>query len=533
MVVAGCVSSLMSIEDRSTVFDRDQVRALAEEIGDALPETGTVAVQPIRVEEAGISDDIARGIEDVFSARLLKRRPSLTIKPRRDLMKVWDEVSVFAPIAWETLCAELGVDFLVVASARPSADGIEISFKSYEIRGGMDAILVASSGMRNVRVTSPYIIPLSPEKGASVAALGLFPKAVRYLGGRATDITVRGAGERSQFEEYLSGLVIEKLDELGQSRRDIIAVGGEKLPAVILDLRTRVWDHDAKVTVGFALEAADGREVAHQSVVLDGTTIAQRYRPLARSGPVAVPAIVTAVGEARIGPDMNGRQAATAARMLARGDVVQQVLGAHRTFIEAAKTLSLAHRAMGTLGPAIPYDEVWQEEETGEVNRIRVRLKARVRRLDRSLASSVQAHLVPSTVRTGAPIRIEIASPVDVYIGVFAWQADNTVLRVFPEGREPYVRLLAGENILLPPDGGAPVVSRPLHDAGIDLEAMVVVASVTPLDYRRFGREIADSEIGSINAGLPAGLFLDQLALEDARTLSAVFLPYVVRSESR
>jgi hypothetical protein len=204
--------------------------------------------------------------------------------------------------------------------------------------------------------------------------------------------------------------------------------------------------------------------------------------------------------------------------MMARGDLVQQALGVRRTFLDPAQTPASAEWALGVLGPMMPYAESWREEETEDPELLRVRLEARIRRFDPSLADIVRASLDPKTVRAGVPIRVRVSAGRDLFVGVFAWQGDGTVSRIVPKGDRASVEVKTGQAILLPKAGDARIVGRVPPGGPQGLGALVVVFSTAPVDFRQFGDRVADSR------------FLDHLAQQDPKTILVRVLPFVVRA---
>ena len=323
---------------------------------------------------------------------------------------------------------------------------------------------------------------------------------------------MRTGGETSPFIDYLSGLVIGTLEDLRA------VSGAEQTGAGELILKTEVRDDGDRALVVFLVQDADGQEIARRSAVLDTKLIAENHKPLTPSAAAIEQTVYSATGQARIGPALNGRQALAAARMMARGDVVQQALGTRRTFRDPAQTLGPAHWAMGVLGPGLPFEEVWSREETDDPNLVRVHLQARVRRFDQTLAEGVQVRLSPENVRPGAPIGVVLSGQRDGFAGVFLWQADGTVLRAFPSRDQPNLKMKAGQTLFLPKEDDAPVAARSPDGAAQDLGAMVVVVSTAPVDFREFAGDDTDSR------------FLDGLAEQDAATVSVHVLPYISRA---
>ena len=515
VILSGCIGSFSHLTTQgkeSTLFAQRPVRAMANEVGVGLPGGGVLAVEPLRAEETGIPEGIAQGIEETFAEQLQAGKPGLKIKSRRDLRKIWDETALMSRSRLEDELRGMEVDYLVVPTALPFSEGIDVSFRAYDIREGARSRLIGASLSRNVRIASPQVLAVPPEQAAAYTARGLYAKIARRFGTDAGGFTMRAGGETSPFIGYISGLVITALEEIRA------ASGTEQFSAGDLVLKTEVRDDGDWASVVFLVEDAEGQEIARRSAVLDTKLIAEDHKPLTPSATAIEQTVYSAIGQARIGPALSERQALAAARMRARGDVVQQALGVRRTFRDPAQTLGAAHWAMGVLGPGLPFEEVWSREETDDPNLVRMHLKARVRRFDQALAEGVQARLSPENVRPGTPIGVVLSGQRDGFAGVFLWQADGTVSRAFPSGDRPHLEMKAGQTLFLPREDDAPVATHPADGTDQDLGAMVVVVSATPLDFRKFDGDGADSG------------FLDGLAEQDAESMSVRVLPFISRA---
>ncbi len=519
-LVSGCFGSfshLKSLGKDSPSFAQRPIQAMANEVGVGLPGVGVFAVQPLRTEETGIPEDIAQGIEETFADQLNAGKPGLRVKTRRDLRKIWDEAGPMCRERLDDELRRLEVDYLIVASALPFPEGIEMSFKAYDIREDAGARLIGASLSRNVRIESPQTLAAPPEQAAAFAARGLYSKIVRRFGAGARQLTVRAEGGRTAFIDSFAGLVIGNLEDLRAAGGDADPEAGE-VRSLVLALKTEVRERGDMASVVFFVRDADGQEIARQSVVLDTKQIAEGYKPLTPSAAAIGETVFSATGQARIGPALDGPQALAAARMMARGDVVQQALGVRRTFRDPAQTLGAAHWAMGVLGPSLPFEEVWSREETDDPNLVRVHLKARVRRFDPSLAESVRARLTPEKMRPGEPIGVVLTGQRDGFAEVFLWPADGPVSRTFPSGVSPSLEIKAGQTLFLPKEDEAPMARQPVNGATQELGALVVVISVAPIDFRELGGTTADSR------------FLDYLAEQDPGTVSVLVLPYIART---
>ena len=148
---------------------------MANEVGVGIPGGGVLAVLPLRTEETGIPEDIAQGIEETFAEQIQAGKPGLKIKTRRDFRKIWDETAPISRSRLEDELRGMEVDYLVVPTALPFPEGIEVSFRAYDIREGAGSRLIGASRCRGTcgshRRRSwrfrPNRPPLSPPAGCT------------------------------------------------------------------------------------------------------------------------------------------------------------------------------------------------------------------------------------------------------------------------------------------------------------------------------------------------------------------------------
>ncbi|MDX2290163.1 MAG: serine/threonine-protein kinase [Hyphomicrobiaceae bacterium] len=213
-----------------------------------------------------------------------------------------------------------------------------------------------------------------------------------------------------------------------------------------------------------------------------------------------------------------GRSAALAlARARARAAVV---LG------EPTSSLSF-ESAVRTLAQGIPNGEVWMVSSRGE-DQIVAELAAYVQ----STAASPQmtANLSAKRVAAGDQFDVEIegASAEPVTVGVFAWGADNSVVRIFPQDKVPDpVRLAQGQHFKLS-ERKVSLVSAPLPGERESREAIVVVACQTDVDFVAAAPMAGVSTSQSTLEAINDASFLERLAKLCPNRLSVEVLPYVV-----
>lgn len=159
-----------------------------------------------------------------------------------------------------------------------------------------------------------------------------------------------------------------------------------------------------------------------------------------------------------------------------------------------------------------------------------VRLAARVVLLGAVIRPAVSARLVRVVYKAReTPIRMEIRSEERAYLGVYAWGADNRVVRLYPRAGET-LAIGADETVFLPRRGEGRILTAPLPVPGNreDHEAIVVVAAPQPLDFSALAAGVGETLSGTMARAVDGAGFLAALAGLDPARMSVTWLPYSV-----
>ena len=194
---------------------------------------------------------------------------------------------------------------------------------------------------------------------------------------------------------------------------------------------------------------------------------------------------------------------------------------------------SEAAELLGYLGRGIPYDEVWtfHPESLGET---KVELRAKVRALAAPGERRLLGQLDSTVVVAAQPIRLKVTARKDSHIGVFAWQADGTVLRLYPEStRKQPVLVKAGETIWFPRanDAYPAIASANMPGERSNHEALIVVtgARMANMQFEQLvPATIAQSTQHSSPSLIDATEFLRRLSALSDPELELLVLPYEV-----
>ena len=123
--------------------------AMATELFQSLPKNSTVAIQPLSEDETKIPSSILRSIE-VGLTSALQRGSDFEVKliARDRLQTIWKEAREFSNKKFEDMVAEAGAEVLLIGEVRPNADGIEISYRAFRVKGSGTGNVIASSKPR-------------------------------------------------------------------------------------------------------------------------------------------------------------------------------------------------------------------------------------------------------------------------------------------------------------------------------------------------------------------------------------------------
>ena len=224
--------------------------------------------------------------------------------------------------------------------------------------------------------------------------------------------------------------------------------------------------------------------------------------------------------------------ASKAAMNLARARVVAKAVGVEAPAFEVVTSEAEGIAALKTLAHGIPVGEQFNKRRgaTGEQH---VWLKARVVTVGGHVKPDVQASLTNNDLKERETFQIMLSASATVHVGVFAWGADGTVVRFYPNDKIRNLTVPAGARISLPrgsrTDGYESFRSEPLPNHSENHEAIIVVASIKPLDFQKLGSIAGEKLAATMSVAIPAGIFLESLGQFDLSQASLLVLPYRVR----
>ena len=354
--------------------------------------------------------------------------------------------------------------------------------------------------------------------------------------GKIARVRITGpGGERSELtrrmEKTLRRVVEERLGERrralkGQANeREVLGEGaGKAAPAVNYELRGRMsWMNDSVAELSVSLWRNGKRMTDHagrfergwlpEALIRPGTGRIS-YRASARAAPSVK------LGEAR---------ARRAVKNLARARVVAKALGLPEPDIAEIRSERDGVRVLqGTLDRGIPVAERFSGE-VKEDGGWRVELEARVIEVRSKLRPDFSARLLRDELRAMEEIVIELSAKEPVHTAVFAWGADNKVVRLYSGARTGDLKVPAGGTLVLPQAGEDRILSAPLPGNAADHEAIIVVAAAGErLPFRDLAPAVGGSVAATMKATVQGGVFFERLGRLDLGRTAVRVLPYRV-----
>jgi hypothetical protein len=254
-------------------------------------------------------------------------------------------------------------------------------------------------------------------------------------------------------------------------------------------------------------------------------------RPVPPEQPAEEGDFVVATGVARITKFHSKEEAQRSAQALARARAIVSKLptagaGLPRSIESSAEAADM----LGYMGRGITHHEVWTFHPAG-AKEVRVELKAKVRLLPSELDRKLTGQIEPAEVVAGQPYRLKINAKKDANIGVFAWQANGTVVRLYPENARKPVLVKGGTAVSFPrPDDPYPAIaSANMPGEQRNHEALVVVTGAGNL---KFDQLAPDAIARTVQHFATEGTeFLSRLAAIPDAELEVLVLPYEVRAD--
>jgi hypothetical protein len=191
-----------------------------------------------------------------------------------------------------------------------------------------------------------------------------------------------------------------------------------------------------------------------------------------------------------------------------------------------------AAELLGYMSRGITYDEVWTIH-TPTAKEVKVDLRAKVRVLPVDPDRKLNGQIEPADVVAEQPFRLRIEAKKDATIGVFAWQANSSVVRLYPESMSKEVVIKSGESVWFPRAGDSypAIASANLPGDRRNHEAIIVVTGAGNLSFNELvPSSVGDNPQQSLSNALLGIDFLGRLAAIEDAGLEVLVLPYEMRA---
>ena len=514
---------------------------MANELLSSIGGSRRIAVRPFRASEVPIDAAAANAINDELLDALIDRNAGRhAFVTRQHLAEIMDENGAFLPDFGEEMLARLlqesRADVLVVGTILAVGnDSIRLAYKAYDLK---TTDIAGSAKGQLVR----YDFSAGTVSAGALTLDGAVEDAAKYLVAEAHDALIVYPGAVffqdteivTAFGKYVGSRV---LDAFLNASSNPIAGWKVRLASDADGLRQpkgvghyaffgSYWVLGGAIELRLALRDADGGTIAWRKRIRRDT-IPEKIAVVPLGG-----GLFQGIGKAAVGGGTAREEALQRSRNQARRMAVEKAMGRNPGDSGLVRDAVATMRNLEALSNAITFDEEWQIDgprSQGGERLITAHLTTRVRLLGGKHAPAVRAALRRNRIVTGDALLVDVRSPDKAYLGLFAWGADDKVLRVFPMYEGTQVIAHSGETVTLPPQEGSGITSVPLPGNRANTEALVLIAGSRPMDFTDLVRPLPGGNLEETMAkGAEVALFSDALSKLDPRFLTVRILPYEV-----
>lgn len=511
-----------------------QIR-LAEQLMDAIPSGAKVALQPLDQRYAGLEAAVGDPLyEGLLQALANAAEDGVTLLARERLRAIYNSLEEFYQGDIESLLRNAQADIEIICKPASNATGIILSCSAVRL---VNAVTLATAAAHFPISRSAAHFDVAINAIGSRLGQGAPPGTVVLVPfldtGVETALTRRiGDGLEDKIATAMAKRLGSRAAEaaaksvLGDGQTSASHVPRYHLRGEVRRLDDQRFRVDARLLRGERKLIADGADVAIASVPAELAPSLSR-----RDGAPEPTKRYEAVAEAVVSDRLDAASARRAARNLARARVIAQALGLDAPAVDEVRTEADAVAALGEyLGKGLPVNERFHDLPADEGMRIGVRLEAKVMPVGMVSQPAVTAKLQTTVFKALEPITVELRSEAKVYLGMFAWGADNKVVRLYPMAARRELAMEAGDVVMLPAQGEGQIRSEPLRAQGNheDHEALIVVATTENVDYGRLAPPAGATLNETMGRAVDGGGFLAALAAMDPSRMSVTVLSYQV-----
>jgi hypothetical protein len=492
-----------------------------------------IAVRPFRENELGLPQSVANRLYHEFLNSLRNNANyDFDIIQRHQLNKIYGTLDEFHGTNIDVLLEMAQADYEIVCEMAPVQVGIEFSCTATNLSDLVTAYAKArlsdSILRRQPQLLSNAIVDISNHlflfiKGATgLNRMGF----IDQNSGRLDDL---GAFIEGQLIENLSARIEEQSRTERRRFKFLEGIKGDRNKFVknsrVYQLAGKYWNFDERE---LALDVAlrlDGNLVTTKQVVVKWNSIPKKFhRRETRSHQ-----FFESIGTAIVSRGFNRVAALRGARNLARARVIRLALGLEAPIISMVRNGSDAVDLLKDFSFGITFDERFEvRQSTGPQDQVGVSLKAKVAAVSRGGAPRLSASLNKELFRSHEPMRISISSATLSQIGLFAWFANNRVVRIYPNNSVPDVTIAKNGQLNLPYQN-TEIRSVPLPGNVSDFESLIVIANSEPENFESLAPLPGATVDKSIKRSVLAHDFLLELSNLNLSKTRVIFLPYQVR----
>jgi hypothetical protein len=171
----------------------------------------------------------------------------------------------------------------------------------------------------------------------------------------------------------------------------------------------------------------------------------------------------------------------------------------------------------------------WSNERHVAEDRVEVSLRARLKPIGGPDAPEIKAYNEKQVYRRGERLALRVTGKRGrSNIAVYAWQADDSVVRLYPSMNNSPIALDAGRTLAFPTRGEPHYAAVPLAGASESREALIVIATSGGFSPNDLAPPAGGTPERSVLDAVSSGGFFQEVSRLDLRHLTLRVLPYRV-----
>lgn len=522
---------------RADFADPAPIRAVAAELAEKLPAGARLVLQAPDPASTGLDLATVKDATAAFRAALVARAGDRALVLEREaLIGVWREALEFGQAPVDALAREAGADLLVIFDIAPADKGVSVSARAVSLgQGGAGRQIAATSPRRwNVSGVDGTIERLraaafrAGRDLASQGGLGGVPSSTRVVPVAPplaiADVVVSAAAAGVSAALAERGSLAPRA--IGRRGADLAAAGPAAGPSLVVS--ASISSISGIMTASLVL-AAGGERVATAVVEASIADLPPSMRLASDPMGRVRAADLRATGEALLYRGLGYTDAIRGARLLARRRLMAASLGTPMPAMDMARAPADLVALLAGYPDAVPTGERWRER-FGFDDSYGAELVGGASELGGPSAPGVEARLDRRELVAGEVLGIGLTGTRRrAYVAVYAWQADDSVVRLYPAraASGPFV-IDVGAGLTLPSVGEPVYGVAPMPGDRVSVEAVVIVASSAPFDVDALAPAASANVVDTLAAATDSGAFLAAVGGMDVATVDLAVLPYSV-----